>query len=76
MDDSVSIGNTRRIGKLTQKTAQTQEILCSSRSVVFTVKPIINWALPNSLNAYNRHSDWHKLTVYATKMSIYFSVSL
>ncbi len=25
------------------------------------VKPIINWALSNSLNPYNRHSDWHKL---------------
>ena len=36
------------------------------------VKPIINWALSNSLNAYNRHSDWHKLEVYATKMSTYF----
>ena len=31
------------------------------------IKPIINWTLSNSLNAYNRHSDWHKLTVYATK---------
>ena len=32
------------------------------------VKPIINWTLSNSLNAYNRHSDWKpKLTVYATK---------
>ena len=40
------------------------------------VKPIINWTLSNSLNAYNRHSDWHKLEVYATKMSIYFWVSL
>ena len=39
---------------------------------VFIVKPIINWALPNSLNAYDRHSDWHKLEVYATKMSTYF----
>ena len=27
----------------------------------------INWALPNSLNAYDRHSDWHKLEVYAYK---------
>ena len=31
------------------------------------VRPIINWTLSNSLNAYNKHSDWHKLTVYATK---------
>ena len=31
------------------------------------VTPIINWALSNSLNAYNRHSDWHNLTGYATK---------
>ena len=36
------------------------------------VKPIINWALSNSLNAYDRHSDWHRLTAYATKMSICF----
>ena len=36
------------------------------------VKPIINWAHSNSLNAYNRHSDWHNLTGYATKMYIYF----
>ena len=35
------------------------------------VRPM-NWALSNSLNAYNRHSDWHKLEVYATKMSIHF----
>ena len=28
--------------------------------------PSINWALSNSLNTYNRHSDWHKLEVYAT----------
>ena len=31
------------------------------------VKFRINWALSNSLNAYDRHSDWHKLEVYATK---------
>jgi len=36
------------------------------------VKPTINCALSNSLNASDRHSDWHKLTVYATKMSTYF----
>ena len=44
-------------------------------SGLFIVKPIINWALPNSpnsLNAYDRHSDWHKLEVYATKMSTPF----
>ena len=35
------------------------------------VKFRINWALSNSLNAYDRHSDWHKLEVYATKMSTY-----
>ena len=43
-----------------------------SRGNMFDSKPIINWAHSNSLNAYNRHSDWHKLKVYATKMSIYF----
>ena len=37
----------------------------------YIVKPIVNWALPNSLNTYDRHSDWHKLEVYATKMSTY-----
>ena len=26
------------------------------------VKPIINWALSNSLNAYNRHSDYKRAT--------------
>ena len=36
------------------------------------VKPIVNCALSNSLNAYDRHSDWHKLEVCGTKMSIYF----
>ena len=36
--------------------------------VFFIVKPTINWALSNSLNPYNRHSDWHKLEVYGTKM--------
>ena len=36
------------------------------------VKSIINWTLSTSLNTYNRHSDWHKLEVYATKRSIYF----
>ena len=41
--------------------------------MVIIVKPIINWALSNSLNAYNRHSDWHKLTIYATNMSICLS---
>ena len=83
---------------------------------MFIVKPIINWAHSNGVNAYNRqshsvfdffrhfrgriastarsyrkeicaknrnyvtiewlcynrHSDWHKLKVCATKMSIYF----
>ena len=43
-----------------------------SEITAFIVKPIINWALSNSLNAYDRHSDWHKLEVYATKMSTYF----
>ena len=32
----------------------------------------INWALLNSLNTYNRHSDWHKLEVCGTNVSIYF----
>ena len=32
----------------------------------------INWALSNSLNTYNRHSDWHKLEVCGTNVSIYF----
>ena len=32
----------------------------------------MNWSHSNSLNPYNRHSDWHKLEVYATKMSTYF----
>ena len=37
------------------------------------VKFRINWALSNSLNTYNRHSDWKpKLKVYATNVSIYF----
>lgn len=35
------------------------------------VKPIMNWTLSNSLNTSNGHSDWHKLKVYATNMSIY-----
>ncbi len=35
------------------------------------VKFRINWALSNSLNTYNRHSDWHKLEVCATNVSIY-----
>ena len=30
------------------------------------VKFRINWAVLNSLNAYDRHSDWHKLEVCAT----------
>ena len=38
----------------------------------FIVKFRINWALSNSLNTYNRHSDWHKLEVCATNVSIYF----
>ena len=42
----------------------------------FIVKFRINWALSNSLNTYNRHSDWHKLEVYATNVSIYFRVLL
>ncbi len=37
------------------------------------VKPIINWALSNSLNAHLEHSNWKpKLEVYATNMSTYF----
>ena len=48
--------------------------VCPYRKTI--VKSIINWALPNSLNAYDRHSDWHNLTGYATKMPIYFYDSL
>ncbi len=44
--------------------------------VSIIVKPIVNWALSNSLNTYDRHSDWHKLEVYATKMSTYLWASL
>ena len=44
-----------------------------SEDLGFIVKPVINWALSNSLNAYDRHSDWKpKLEVYATNVSIYF----
>ena len=42
----------------------------------FIVKFRINWALSNSLNTYNRYSDWHKLEVCATNVSIYFLDSL
>ncbi len=31
----------------------------------------INWTFLKSVNATNEHSQWHKLTVYATKMSVY-----
>ena len=31
------------------------------QEVQIIVKPVINWAPSNSLNTYNRHSDWHKL---------------
>ncbi len=39
----------------------------------FIVKFRINWTLSNSLNTYDRHSDWHKLEVYATnnKLEVY-----
>ena len=53
------------IGSLTIETPFQGEIC-------LIVKPIINWAHSNSLNAYNSHSDWQKLKVYATKMSVYF----
>ncbi len=39
--------------------------------ICIIVKFRINWALSNSLNTYNRHSDWHKLEVCATNVSIY-----
>ena len=42
----------------------------------YIVKFRINWALSNSLNTYNRHSDWHKLEVCGTKMSTYLWASL
>ena len=35
---------------------------------IFIVKPIVNCALSSSLNAYDRDSDWHRLTAYGTKM--------
>ena len=48
---------------------------CVSPNII--VKFRINWALSNSLNTYNRHSDWQlKLEVYATNVSIYFYDSL
>ena len=33
----------------------------NDQQAAIIVKFRINWALSNSLNTYNRHSDWHKL---------------
>ena len=43
-----------------------------NKPISLIVKFRINWALSNSLNTYNRHSDWHKLEVCGTNVSIYF----
>ncbi len=75
---------TRVFGKTTQskllvesddgryKRIHSYELRSNFKKHFYIVKFRINWALSNSLNTYNRHSDWHKLEVCATNVSIHF----
>ena len=61
----------RFVGKIIERVESGKDRMIVKPTIII-VKFRINWALSNSLNTYNRHSDWHKLKVCATNVSIYF----